>query len=116
MTDMREMLKSTIKTMIEGLKHLDLDAAADLIAEVADEMAEGGPDDLFNGAILDGIRWGYSAAVTVEIAGGAMVRVILPGGIGITHEWDSDEDAKPFVDAAMRAITSARATARNAGE
>lgn len=63
MTDMRDTLKQHIVAVLEGMKHLDVDSAGDLIAEVADEIAGERTDDLFNGAILDGIRWGYHAAV-----------------------------------------------------
>ena len=61
-----------------------------------------------NGAILDGIRWGYVAAVSVEMGGGAMMRTILPGGIAMTHEWAKERDARPQIDAALDAIASAR--------
>jgi len=116
MTDPRVILKANIEAVIEGLKHLDVDAAADLIAEIGDEIAEGGPEDLFHGAILDGLRWGYTAAVFVEMAGGAMVRVILPGGIGITHEWQDEADAKPQIDKIMDGFYPSRVSARGVGE
>jgi len=109
-------LKESIESVIEGLKQLDMYSAADLIAEIADEISEGGPEDLFHGAILDGIRWGYVAAVNVEMAGGAMLRVSLPGGIGITHEWALEEDAQPQIKSALAKIHPARVTARNAGD
>ena len=114
-TDPNATLKAAIETVIEGLKHLSVDEAADLIAELSDEMAEGGPDDLFHGAILDGIRWGYTAAVEVEIAGGAMLRVCLPGGIAMTHEWADERDAQPQIKAALAALIAVRVTASNAG-
>ncbi|WP_314188814.1 hypothetical protein [Paracoccus yeei] len=106
--NMRDALKSHIKALIEGLKHIDVDSAADLIAEVSDEMAEDRTEDAINGAILDGIRWGYRAAVGVEMGGGAMLRVVLPGGIGITHEWASENDARAQIDAALDAIAMTR--------
>lgn len=113
---MRDQLKSHIAAVVEGLRHLDVDSAADLIAEVADELAEGGPEDLFNGAILDGIRWGYAAAVQVEMAGGAMLRVTLPGGIGITHEWANEQDAQRQIMPALASLRAARVTASNVGD
>ena len=116
MTDSRTILKENIENVIEGLKYLSVDDAADLIAEVADEIAEGGPEDLFHGAILDGIRWGYAAAANVEIAGGAMLRVILPGGIGVTHEWADDATAQPQIKAALAALEATRTTATGVGE
>ena len=116
MSDMREKLKANIGLVIEGLKHLDVDAAADLIAEVSDDMAEGGPEDRFHGAILDGLRWGYAAAVQVELAGGAMVRIILPGGIGMTYEWDDEAAAQDEIKATCAMLVSARTTAKEVGE
>ena len=112
--DMRETLKDHIKAVLEGIRHLDTESAADLVAEVADEIA--GDDDLINGAILDGIRWGYRAAVAVEIGGGAMLRAILPGGATITHEWASEKVAQPQIKAAMAALHTASVSASNVGD
>lgn len=113
---MKDQLKDHIKAVLEGIRHMDVDAADDLIAEVADEVSEDRTDDAFNGAILDGIRWGYRAAVVVEMGGGAMVRTILPGGIGITHEWADDADADTYIKAALAAIHDARVTAQGVGD
>jgi len=106
--DMRGQLKSHIAAVIEGIRHLSVDDAADLIAEIGDDMADDRTEDLFVGAILDGLRWGYHAAVTVEMSGGAMLRVILPGGIGITHHWDGEREAKRQLDAALDAVALTR--------
>lgn len=116
MSDPRETLKSHITAVIEGLRHLDVDSAADLIAEVADDLAEGGLEDLFKGAILDGIRWGYAAAVQVEMAGGAMLRVVLPGGVGITHQWTDEATAQPQIKAALASLHTARVSAKGVGD
>ena len=105
---MREKLKDHIKAVLEGIRHLSVDDAADLIAETADEIAEGGPDDLINGAILDGIRWGYTAAVQVEMGCGAMVRIIQPGGFRFTEEWADVIDAQPQIDAALNMLSMHR--------
>lgn len=117
---MRDQLKAHIAAVVEGLRHLDVDSAADLLGEVADDLAgyrDGDPaGNLFNGAILDGIRWGYTAAVIVETNGGAMLRVTLPGGIGITHEWVHERDAKPQIKAALEGLQAARVTASNVGD
>lgn len=114
---MRDKLKDHITAVLEGLRHLSVDDAADLIAEVADDIAEGDrSDDAFNGAILDGLRWGYHAAVTVELGGGAMLRVSLPGGIGITHSWASENDAQPQIKAALAAMQASRTIAEGAGD
>lgn len=116
MDDLHEILKSHITAVIEGLRHLDVDSAADLIDDLADDLTEGGPEDLFNGAILDGIRWGYAAAVQVEMAGGAMLRVVLPGGVGITHQWVEDATAQPQIRAALASLHSARVSAKGVGD
>lgn len=108
MTDMRDSLKSHIKAVIEGIRHFDVESAADLIAEVADEISEDRAEDDINGAILDGIRWGYHAAVVVEMGGGAMLRVVLPGGIVITHDWAADNDARAQINAALDAVALTR--------
>lgn len=113
---MRDQLKAHIAAVVEGLRHLDVDSAADLIAEVADDLAGDRDEDLFNGAILDGIRWGYAAAVKVEMAGGAMLRVTLPGGIGITHEWVHERDAQPQIKAALASMRPTSVTASNVGD
>lgn len=105
---MRNQLKDHIKAVLDGIGHLSVDDAADLIAEISDEIAEDRTQDAINGAILDGIRWGYVAAVLVEMGGGAMMRTILPGGIAMTHEWAKESDARPQIDAALDAIASAR--------
>ena len=112
---MQNKLKDSIEAVIEGIKCLDVDGAADLLAEIGDEIAEGGPDDLINGAILDGIRWGYAAAVMVEMGGGAMLRTILPGGICMTHQWADERDAQPQIKAALAGLHNARVTAQDVG-
>ena len=105
---MRDQLKRHIIQVTEGIRNLSVDDAADLISEIGDEIAEDRTEDAINGAILDGLRWGYASAVTVEMGGGAMLRVIVPGGVGITHEWSSERDAKRQLDAALDAIATVR--------
>lgn len=112
---MRDQLKDHIKAVLAGIVHLSIDDAADLMAEIADEIADGDQMDLVNGAILDGIRWGYIASVAVELGGGAMLRAVLPGGIGITHQWAQEAVAQPQIRAALAALHTARVTASNAG-
>jgi len=113
---MRDQLKSHIAAVIEGIRHLSVDDAADLIAEVTDDLAGDRAEDMFVGAILDGLRWGYHAAVTVEMGGGAILRVVLPGGIGITHEWARESDAQPQIKAALAAVQATRTVAQGAGD
>lgn len=59
-----------------------IDAALDMLSEGHDRS-----DTLVAESILDGLRWGFRAAATVELGGGTMVRIRVPGGAGITHEW-----------------------------
>ena len=114
---MREQLKDHIKAVLEGIRHLDVDSAGDLILEVRDEIAtEDRAGDAINNAILDGIRWGYHAAVTVELGGGAMLRVILPGGIAMTYEWADEALAQPQIEAALDALHGARVIAQGVGD
>lgn len=113
---MRDQLKAHIVAVLEGIRHYGVDEAADLLAEIGDDLAAGSRQDLFNGAILDGIRWGYAAAVQVEMGGGAMLRAIMPGGVGVTHQWIREADAQPQIRAALAGLHTARVTAENAGE
>lgn len=112
---MRERLKDHIKAVLEGIQHLDVDSAADLIAEVSDEIAEDRIEDAINGAILDGIRWGYRAAVTVELRGGAMLRVVTPGGVAITYEWGNADEADWQIYAALDALRGAHVIVQGGG-
>ena len=109
---MAQDLKDHIKAVVDGIRDMRVDDAADMLAEIGDEMSVGDKtDDMIVGAILDGIRWGYCAAVMVEIGGGAMARFVTPGGVGITMEWASHKAADPAIKAAIAAITDARSGA-----
>lgn len=110
---MRDKLKNHIAAVVEGIRHLSVDEADDLIADIGDQLAC--EEDVIADAILDGLRWGYRAAVTVDLAGGAMVRVIMPD-MRITHEWDSARDAEPQIKARLEAIIADRNIADGAGE
>ncbi|RMD92594.1 MAG: hypothetical protein D6811_06700, partial [Alphaproteobacteria bacterium] len=84
---MTRNLKTAIETVIDELVQLEVDAAEDTLTAITDELMTGDPG--YDGqieAIMDGIRWGARASVVVGLAGGAMVRVILPRGVRITHE------------------------------
>lgn len=99
------ILKRQIRAVLTGIKHLSVDEADDVIMAVCDESD---PGDFMDAAILDGLRWGYRAAVTVELAGGALLRAIMPGGVAITHEWAVAADAEPKIEAAFAALDPAR--------
>ena len=109
MHETRDRIKYHIIATIDHLRTFTVDEAADLISEVADEIAGDRTDDMINGAILDGIRWGYAAAVTVELGGAAMLRVLTPGGVAITHEWGNADEADTQIKAALAAIQTSRA-------
>lgn len=112
----KDELKHHITAVLRGIRDLDVDAAADLLAEVGDDLAGDRAEDMVNGAILDGIRWGHAAAVGVEMGGGAMLRVCLPGGVGITHEWAAESEAQPQIRAALAALHAGRTTAQGVGD
>ena len=110
-------LKEALETIIDESQRLDPDAFADALSAAVDELTTGErSDDLYLEAIADGIRFGAHAAVTVELAGGAMLRVILPDGARITHEWADRHAADPLINAALQSLHSARVTAENTGE
>ena len=111
MSEARDRLKYHIIATLDHLRTFTEDEAADLISEVADEIAGDRTDDMINGAILDGLRWGYAAAMTVELGGGAMLRVVMPGGVAITHEWGNADEAGHQIKAALAAIQTSRTTA-----
>ena len=114
---MTDRLKAAIETIIDESQRLGVEGFEHALDAVADEIATGErDDDLFQESVIDGIRWGAHAAVTVELGGGAMLRVILPDGARITHEWASHADADPSIKAALAAVMAERTTAGGAGE
>lgn len=112
-------LTQAIATIIDESQRLDPDEFADELARIVDDMtvgkeSENNADDLYLEAIVNGIRWGARAAVNVERDRGAMLRVCLPDGIRITHEWADDADADQAIKDALAAIEGARVTALEA--
>ena len=103
-----DSLRDSIKAVLAGIRKKSVDDAADLLNDIGDDLAESPSEDCINGAILDGIRWGYETAVSVEMGGGAMLRISLPGGVGITHQWGSESTARAQIDAALDAIAVTR--------
>jgi hypothetical protein len=73
-------------------------------------------DDLYADSVIDGIRFGARAAVSVELAGGAMVRFIMPRGERITSEWAIHADAEDQIKAALAAIYAERTVAQGVGD
>lgn len=45
-----------------------------------------------------------------------MLRVILPGGICITHQWAEEAVAQPQIKAALAGLEAVQVTASNVGE
>lgn len=81
-------LSDAIRALVEYARDMEVDAFEDVISAASDDLASGGRTyDRFTDSVLDGIRWGMRAAVTVELDGGTILRVRSPGGVGITHEW-----------------------------
>lgn len=72
-------------SMLRGT-HSDIDhaltSALDRMLGTADRS-----DHAVLESIIDGIRWGFNAAATVELGGGTMIRLRAPRGVCITHEW-----------------------------
>jgi hypothetical protein len=73
-------------------------------------------DDLYADSVIDGIRWGARAAVIIELSGGAMLRVLMPGGARITHEWGNADEADTQIKAALDALDGARVVAQGVGD
>lgn len=102
-------LKDAILTVIDESQRLDMDAFEDEMMFIEDELSCGERgDDLYLGAVIDGIRYGVRAAVMVELGGGAMLRSITPGGARITHEWGDARQADAAMTAAMVAAMPKR--------
>jgi len=78
-----------------------IDAASDILSESFD-----GLDAMVAESILDGLRWGFRAAATIELGGGTLIRIRAPGGVAITHEW-LDRPTDETVSRIMKSITEA---------
>lgn len=86
MTDLT--LTDMIVQMIETIRDMDATDVQDAISEAGDLLRSGDrSDDLWTGAVIDGLRWGHRAAGCVEMGGSTLLRMIEPGGVRITHEW-----------------------------
>ena len=110
-------LTDAIRTIIDESQRLGIEGFEDALSAVSDDLSCGErDDDLYADSVIDGIRWGARAAVIIELSGGAMLRVLMPGGVRITHEWGVHADADAQIKAALAAIEFGRVTAQNVGE
>ena len=106
---MNTKLAEAIRTIIDETQRIGIEAFEDDLSAIGDDLSTGErDDDLYAESVIDGIRWGARAAVSVELAGGAMLRAVLPDGKRITHEWAHHTDADPLIKAALAAVTAAR--------
>lgn len=110
-------LTDAIRAIIDEAQRLSVDDFEAAINAASDDLQTGErDDDLYIESVLDGIRWGVRAAVVVDFGGGAMVRVYIPDGGRITHEWQSHRHAKPQIEAALDVILVERVMVANAGD
>jgi hypothetical protein len=110
-------LHDAIRTIIDESQRLGIEDFEDALSAVSGDLSCGErDDDLYADSVIDGIRWGARAAVTIELSGGAMLRVLMPGGVRITHEWGVHADADAQIKAALAAVMDGRTTAEGVGE
>ena len=106
---MNTKLANAVQTIIDEAQRIGIEAFGDDLSAIGDDLSTGErAADLYVESVIDGIRWGARASVSVELAGGAMLRVVLPNGKRITHEWTRHTDADPLIKAALAAVTAAR--------
>lgn len=114
---MSDKLRQAIETVIDESQRLGVEAFEDALMMIEDDMTIGErSDDAYTSAVIDGVRWGARAAVTVDLCGGAMMRVVMPEGARITHEWADHNAADPQIKAALAAVMDARVTAQGVGD
>ena len=102
---MNDSMKTAIETIIEESRRLGVEGFEDALNAVGDELACGEKGDgLYLESVIDGVRWGARAAVSVELGGGALVRVALPDGVRITHEWADRHEADGQINRVMAAL------------
>lgn len=110
-------LTDAIRAIIDEAQRLSVDDFEAAINAASDDLQTGErDDDLYIESVLDGIRFGARAAVSVELAGGAMVRFVMPGGERITSEWAKHADAESQIKAALAAMHAERTIASGVGE
>lgn len=110
-------LQDAIRAIIDEIQRLGIEDFENALVAIGDDIETGErDDDLFADAVIDGIRFGARAAVSVELAGGAMVRFIMPQGERITSEWAIHADAEDQIKAALAAMYAERTSAEGVGE
>lgn len=106
-------LQRCLVELYEAMVRLDVETVERAIDATSDLLSTGERlEDLVADAILDGIRFGFRAAVHVEMAGGMMIRIIERGGIRLTNEFASGLESPRRV-ALVRAIEAAIAETGN---
>ena len=68
------------------LQHCEVEKALDRSLDQMLDVVETSEHAVLE-SIIDGLRWGFFAAATVELGGGTMIRLRAPRGVTITHEW-----------------------------
>lgn len=103
MTETVTDITAAIVALVAALRDATVAEVEDAVDTASDRLSTGDrTDDLAVEAILDGVRYGHRAAVTVERRGGMMVRIIDHGGVRLTHEL-----GRPGDDVARAAIRRA---------
>jgi hypothetical protein len=110
-------LTDAIRAIIDEIQRLGIEGFEDALSAVSGDLSCGErDDDLYADSVIDGIRWGARAAVIIELSGGAMLRVLMPGGVRITHEWGNADEADTQIKAALDALDGARVVAQGVGD
>jgi hypothetical protein len=108
---MEQNLKDQIKTVVNNIKRMKVNDVDALLTDLSEEMStEDSLDARISESILDGLRWGYTAAIDVEMVGGTLVRFISPGGERVTMKWYGDETTNKAIRATMEAIKDNKQT------
>ena len=112
---MNTVLRDAISTIITESSKMTQGKLEDALNEIGDELNRNDrKQTLYLESVLDGVRWGVRAANIVDLGEGAIVRIILPKGGRVTHEWADRHRADAQINDVM-AILMAEA-AGMAGE
>ena len=114
---MNTALRDAISTIIAETSPMTQSQLEDALNEISDDLNHNDRKQvLYLESVLDGIRWGVRAAKVADFGNGAMVRIILPEGGRITHEWHDRHRADAQVNAVMAALTPDITAAEKVGE